>query len=93
MRDEREYPPQFVKYQVSEHTHHILAISIWNDERARVLADSLGAYVLLDKTKLVAELIPAIRECCLSISNTSMPLPKGFKQMPEPSMKPRNDAA
>jgi chemotaxis response regulator CheB len=64
MRDEREYPPQFVKSQVLQSTECILAISIWTDENAKALADEFGAHVLLDKTKLYAELIPAIMQFC-----------------------------
>ena len=39
----------------------LLAISVWNDDETRYLAESIGASMLLDKTKLSAELIPAIR--------------------------------
>jgi chemotaxis response regulator CheB len=39
----------------------LLAISIWEDDETKALAESMGAVKLLDKTKLSAELIPAIR--------------------------------
>jgi len=39
----------------------LLAISIWNDDETKALAEAIGAVTLLDKTKLTAELIPAIR--------------------------------
>jgi hypothetical protein len=39
----------------------LLAISIWNDEDAKILADSFGAVTLLDKPKLADELLPAIK--------------------------------
>jgi hypothetical protein len=39
----------------------LLAISVWNDGETRHLAEAIGAATLLDKTKLTAELIPAIR--------------------------------
>jgi DNA-binding NarL/FixJ family response regulator len=39
----------------------LLAISVWNDDETRYLAESIGATTLLDKTKLTAELVPAIR--------------------------------
>jgi DNA-binding NarL/FixJ family response regulator len=67
MPDEYRYPPEVVKPQILLNTQHILAISIWNDEKARALAASFGAHVLLDKAKLFYELIPAIKECGLSI--------------------------
>jgi len=41
----------------------LLAISIWNDDETKSLAEAIGADVLLDKTNLAAELIPAIRNC------------------------------
>lgn len=95
MRDEHEYTPQFVKSQVLQNTKCILAISVSIDEEAKALADSFGTQVLLDKTKLFSELIPAIREFCLdgSIPKTATPLRKGFKQAPESSLKARDDAA
>jgi len=39
----------------------LLAISVWNDDETRYLAEAIGAVKLLDKTKLAAELILAIR--------------------------------
>jgi hypothetical protein len=39
----------------------LLAISVWNDEETSYLAEAIGAVKLLDKTKLAAELIPAIK--------------------------------
>jgi len=41
----------------------LLAISIWNDDETKSLAKAIGADILLDKTNLAAELIPAIRNC------------------------------
>jgi DNA-binding NarL/FixJ family response regulator len=41
----------------------VLAMSFWSGEEIRVLAESFGAVTLLDKTKLTANLAPAIREC------------------------------
>jgi DNA-binding NarL/FixJ family response regulator len=41
----------------------LVAISIWNDDEAKALADSLGAVTLLDKINLTTELIPAIKLC------------------------------
>jgi hypothetical protein len=36
-------------------------MSFWNDQDTLALAQSLGAVILLDKTVLATELIPAIR--------------------------------
>ena len=41
----------------------LVAISIWNDDEAKALANSLGAVTLLDKINLAVELIPAIKLC------------------------------
>lgn len=41
----------------------LLAISLWNDDETKALAKAFGADVLLDKSNLAAELIPAIRRC------------------------------
>jgi two-component system response regulator NreC len=38
----------------------LLAISAWNDEQTKDLAESFGAVELLDKMKLTEQLIPAI---------------------------------
>jgi chemotaxis response regulator CheB len=39
----------------------LLAISLWKDDETKALADRYGAVVLLDKSKLAYELIPAIK--------------------------------
>jgi DNA-binding NarL/FixJ family response regulator len=67
MPDENEYPPQFVKFQLLRHKVCILALSVWNDEKARALAGSFGARAFLDKTNLYSTLIPAIKEHCLPV--------------------------
>jgi two-component system, NarL family, response regulator DevR len=41
----------------------LLAISIWNDNETKALADSYGALEFLDKANLAYELIPAIKRC------------------------------
>ena len=42
----------------------LLAISIWEDEPTRMLAEVLGAAILLDKANLRATLIPTVFELC-----------------------------
>ena len=88
MRDEREYPPGLVKSQVLLHTKCIVAISLYNDDDARALAESFGAHVLLDKMKLYSELIPAIKQFCPSVSILKIvePLGKSVKQPSTPSI-------
>jgi DNA-binding NarL/FixJ family response regulator len=55
--------PNFGYLDVKSHlntTSQLLAISLSNDEEARLLADSFGAARLLDKMELYNELVPAI---------------------------------
>jgi DNA-binding NarL/FixJ family response regulator len=64
MSDEREYSAESVRVQLSKDVGCIVAISVWNDEKAKALAQRFGARVLLDKANLYAELISAIKENC-----------------------------
>lgn len=63
MPDEAQYPPELVKPQLARHNVCIVAISVWNDDKARALADRFGAKAFLDKTTLYTTLIPAIKSC------------------------------
>lgn len=67
MPDEREFAPELVKSQILLHTKCVIAMSLWNDEDARTLAEGFGAHVLLDKMKLYSELIPSIKHFCPSV--------------------------
>jgi DNA-binding NarL/FixJ family response regulator len=64
MHDEHSFPPQRVKIQVHEHTECLIAMSVWNDERAHNLASQFGAHHLLDKCRLYSDLIPAVLLHC-----------------------------
>jgi two-component system response regulator DevR len=59
MPDETNFSPQVVKSHLNRGSR-LLAISLWNDEEAKTLAESLGASVLLDKMYLANTLIPTI---------------------------------
>jgi two-component system response regulator DevR len=61
MGDEKGVAPIDVKSRLVG--SRLLAISIWNDDETKALADRLGAVVLLDKSNLATELIPAIKQC------------------------------
>src|SRR5579862_5449226 len=61
MKDEESMTPKQLKSGLEG--SRLLAISIWNDNETKALAKAIGAEVLLDKTKLAAELIPTIRNC------------------------------
>ena len=55
----------FIPFQVRSCfvVSRLLAISLWTDDQTKALAESFGAVMLLDKTKLAFELIPAIKQC------------------------------
>lgn len=74
MDDEHEFPPQVVREQLLQSVKCILAISVWNDEKAHALAASLGGKTLLDKANLYSTLIPAIKHHCTSDQSESVPL-------------------
>jgi DNA-binding NarL/FixJ family response regulator len=94
MPDEREYTPKLVKSQILLHTKCIVAISLWNDDDTKTLAQSFGAHVLLDKMNLYAELIPAIKQFCPSVSIPKTDsFRKDSKRPAIPSMLERLDAA
>ena len=92
MPDENEWPPDFVKAQVSHHRPCIIAISVGIDEKAHGLAASFGARVLLDKTKLFSELMPAIKQYCSDTPRTVLRLQEPLRTASGPSTPPRNDA-
>jgi len=89
MSDEREYPPELVKPEALLHTKCIVAMSLWNDDEAKALAERFGAYVLLDKMKLYSELIPAIKQYCPSVSipKTAEAIEQKFEQPFAPSIE------
>src|ERR1700683_4347551 len=60
MPDEFKIKPTDVKSQLRKAASRLLAISIWDDDDSRALADSLGAAALLNKIDLSATLVPAI---------------------------------
>jgi DNA-binding NarL/FixJ family response regulator len=69
MPDQKTISLQDVKSHLNRRSQ-VLAISVWNDEESRELAETLGAAVLLDKTDLGNRLITTImqlsRERCAS---------------------------
>jgi DNA-binding NarL/FixJ family response regulator len=61
MPDETYFPPPEVKSLLNRGTQ-ILAISVWDDEYSRELAEVIGAAVFLDTMNLTNTLIPTIKE-------------------------------
>jgi hypothetical protein len=88
-------PPESVKSQILLHTKCVVAISLWNDDDAKILAESFGAQVLLDKMNLYSEVIPAIKQLCPSviIPKNANSYRKGSKWPTSPSIEERLDAA
>lgn len=60
MGDGDDYPPPLVREHLLRSVKCILAMSVWNDDKAHALTANLGASVLLDKAGLYSTLIPAI---------------------------------
>ena len=71
MPDESCMSPQEIKSQLERLGSRLIGMSFWNDENTQALAQSLGAVTLLDKMRLITELIPAIRA---AISEQSSPI-------------------
>jgi DNA-binding NarL/FixJ family response regulator len=61
MPGESSVSPQEIKSLLDTLGSRLIAMSFWNDEDTQALARSLGAVTLLDKMRLVSELIPAIK--------------------------------
>jgi two-component system invasion response regulator UvrY len=61
MPDEERFSPQEVKLHLN-HGTQVVAISLWNDEESKELAENFGAAVLLDKMGLASTLIPTIKQ-------------------------------
>jgi DNA-binding NarL/FixJ family response regulator len=70
MGDEKNVTPSHVRSSLSG--SKIVAISIWNDDESKALANSLGALLLLDKIDLAAELISAIKRCATDHSRANL---------------------
>jgi DNA-binding NarL/FixJ family response regulator len=61
MRDEAALTPGDVTSGLDCRQTRIVAISVWNDEETKALAESAGAFALLDKMVLASDLIPTIK--------------------------------
>ena len=63
MPGERDFDPNFIKVELLSSAKYVLAMSLWNDDESKAVAQSYGASTLLDKSTLASTLIPAIAEC------------------------------
>jgi DNA-binding NarL/FixJ family response regulator len=64
MPDETQFTVDGFKSHL-KHQPLLLAISIWQDDNAKELAQSIGAVTLLDKMELARTLVPAIMQSVL----------------------------
>ena len=72
MPDESSVNPQEIKSLLDKLGSQLIAMSFWNDENTQVLARSFGAVTLLDKMRLVDELIPAIKAAAIKQRSASV---------------------
>jgi len=54
----------------------MIAISFWNDVDTQALAESFGAVALLDKMRLVSELIPAVKDSTVTQPSKNVRSPR-----------------
>jgi chemotaxis response regulator CheB len=76
--EKRNFTPSLVKAQLG--TVRTLAVSFSNDTDSKALAESYGAFTLLDKMNLYNEMVPAILGCELKESDIGSVLRKPFKR-------------
>jgi DNA-binding NarL/FixJ family response regulator len=69
MSDESSISRQEVKSVLHTSGSGLIAMSFWNDKDTQAVAKNLGAVTLLDKLRLVTDLIPAIRAA--TVNHTS----------------------
>jgi DNA-binding NarL/FixJ family response regulator len=63
MPGERDFDADFIKVHLLNSAKHVLAMSLWNDEASKAVAQSYGASTLLDKNTLASDLVPTILNC------------------------------
>lgn len=61
LAEKRAFAPHIVKSQLDS-VKKVVAVSFSNDDDAKNLAKSYGAFALLDKMRLYDELVPAIMQ-------------------------------
>jgi DNA-binding NarL/FixJ family response regulator len=59
MGDEHAVTPS--QFKSSLNGSRLIAISVWNDDETKIVAETLGAVALLEKATLATELITAIK--------------------------------
>ena len=64
MRDQYKFKPEFVRSELQASAGHVLAMSHCYDDEAVGLSNSYGASLLLDKSKLITELVRTVEKLC-----------------------------
>jgi len=64
MRDQYKFKPEFVRSELQASSEHVLAMSRCYDDEAVGLSNSYGASLLLDKSKLITELVRTVEKLC-----------------------------
>ena len=64
MRDEYKFKPEFVRSELQASAGRVLAMSHPYDDEAVGLSNSYGASLLLDKSKLITELVRTVEKLC-----------------------------
>ena len=64
MRDKYKFKPEFVRSELQASAEHVLAMSRCYDDEAVGLSNSYGASLLLDKSKLITELVRTVEKLC-----------------------------
>ncbi len=64
MRDQYKFKPEFVRSELQASAGHVLAMSRSYDDAAVGLSNSYGASLLLDKSKLITELVSTVEKLC-----------------------------
>ena len=64
MRDEYKFKPEFVRSELQASADHVLAMSLSYDDETIELSNIYGASLLLDKTKLITDLVPTVEKLC-----------------------------
>jgi DNA-binding NarL/FixJ family response regulator len=76
MPDDCSVKPQEIKSLLGTLGSRLIAISFWNDVDTQALAESFGAVALLDKMRLVSELIPAVKDSMVTQPSKSVRSPR-----------------
>jgi two-component system, NarL family, response regulator LiaR len=64
MRDEYKFKPELVRSELQASAGHVLAMSLFYDDEAVELSNSYGASLLLDKSKLITDLVRTVEKLC-----------------------------